>query len=133
MLTDRQGQLVAVQQQGLPPRTPLIKVDPGRWPLLLKLVDEAVLVHVSPYRNPGLCRNLPSTIRDHFDERHVVMRGFNLGGRNSLVLVGDQHGMPFSDRQLELLEKTARVIERGMRVFSRLAPPRFDADCPPAG
>lgn len=119
MLSDRQGQLIAVHQQGLPPRTPRLQADPGHWPLLSQLVAQPVLVHVSPQRNPGLNRKLPPAIREHFDDRHMVMRGFNLGGRTSLLLIGDQHGMPFSDRQLELVEKTARVIEHGTRTFGR--------------
>ncbi|HLT03912.1 MAG TPA: HDOD domain-containing protein [Pseudomonas sp.] len=119
MFSDRQGQLIALHQQGLAPRTPRLKADPGHWPLLPQLVAQPVLVHVSPQRNPGLGQRLPPAIREQFDDRHLVMRGFNLGGRNSLVLIGDQHGMPFSDRQLELLEKTARVIERGTLAFGK--------------
>lgn len=118
MFTDRQGQLIALHQQGLPAGTPRLTADPGRWPLLPQLVTQSVLVPVSPQRNPGLSKKLPPAIRERFDERHLVMRGFALGGRNSLVLIGDQQGMPFSDRQLELLEKTARVIERGLLAFA---------------
>lgn len=123
MFSDRQGQLIALHQQGLPPRTPRLKADPGHWPLLPQLIAQSVLVPVSPQRNPGLGKRLPPAIREQFDERHLVMRGFNLGGRNSLLLIGDQQGMPFSDRQLELLEKTARVIERGTLAFGSRATP----------
>lgn len=131
LFSDRQGQLIALHQHGLPPRTPRLQADPGRWALLAQLIAQPVLVHVSPQRNTGLCRRLPPDIREHFDERHMVMRGFDLGGRNSLVLFGDQHGMPFSDRQLELLEKTARVIERGMLTFGRRAVQASITDKPP--
>ena len=130
LFSDRQGQLIALHQHGLPPRTPRLQADPGRWPLLPQLVAQSVLVHVSPQRNAGLCRKLPPDIREQFDERHMIMRGFDLGGRNSLVLFGDQHGMPFSDRQLELLEKTARVIERGTLTFGRRAMQASVADSP---
>lgn len=132
LCTDRQGQLIALHQQGLPPRTPRLKADPGHWPLLPQLIAQSVLVHVSPQRNAGLCRKLPPAIREQFDGRHMVMRGFDLGGRNGLVLFGDQHGMPFSDRQLELLEKTARVIERGTLAFGRRGAPATAAAVPPA-
>lgn len=130
LFSDRQGQLIALHQQGLAPRTPRLKADPGHWPLLPQLIAQSVLVHVSPQRNTGLCRKLPPAIREQFDERHMVMRGFDLGGRNSLVLFGDQLGMPFSDRQLELLEKTARVIERGTLVFGRRAMHAGETDAP---
>lgn len=121
LLTDRQGQLVAHHQTGLAPNSPRLALDPARSALLKQLIAHPQLLHISPENADQYAAQLPAPLRLNFADRHLLLATLALKGRSVLLLVADQHGLPFSATQVRLIEKTTHYIERALLTFSQRA------------
>jgi hypothetical protein len=121
LVADRQGQLIAQHQAGLAPNSPRLKLDPGRSALLNHLIERPQLLHISPENFGQYAAQLPPLLLLNFPDRHLLLGTFGLNGRGVLLLVADQHGVPFSATQLRLIEKTTRCVERALLTFSQRA------------
>ncbi|MGP3791847.1 HDOD domain-containing protein [Pseudomonas sp. B392_1p] len=121
LVTDRQGQLIAQHQSGLTANGPRLKLDPGRSALLSKLIEQPRLLHISADNFGEYAAQLPPLLTHHFPNRHLLLGTLGLHGRGVILLIADQHGVPFSATHLRLVEKTTRCIERALLTFSQRA------------
>ncbi|MNJ55611.1 hypothetical protein D3C77_511150 [compost metagenome] len=79
------------------------------------------MLHVSPENFGQYAAQLPPLLTLNFPDRHLLLGALGLNGRGVMLLVADQHGVPFSATQLRLIEKTTRCIERALLIFSQRA------------
>lgn len=121
LVADRQGQLIAHHQVGLAANSKRLTLDPGRSELLNRLLDKPQVLHLNPDNYAAYDAHLPALIKLNFPDRHLLLGTLGLNGRGVLLVVADQHGVPFAATQLRLIDKTLRSLERALLTFSQRA------------